>query len=148
MYIYSPLLATQLIFPKLYQWVSRIGVKCNCTDSEIQSAGYNEYKQFLMARGYAESTIDSAIEKAKEVPRDRLLGISEVHNKNSTGLRKYPLVIKFNPKLPPMSQFINKYLHILELTSETAKMFNKDSIYSLYHIKWNKISLTSPDISS
>ena len=116
-------------------------VKRNCTDSKTQSASYNEYKQFLMARGYAENSIDSAIEQADKVPRDRLLGITEMPSNEKTSIRKYPLIIKFNPKLPPMSKFIHKHLHILDLTPETAKMFNKQSIFVSYKMEQNILSM-------
>lgn len=115
-------------------------VRRNCSDAEAELQGYNEYKEYLLARGYAEDLIDSAIEQAEGVPRDILLGITGKESSNR-GERKYPLIMKFNPKLPPMSKFINNHLHILELTPETAKMFNKDTVFVSYKMEQNILSM-------
>ena len=113
-------------------------VKRNCSDTEAVLAGYDEYKQYLLARGYNGDLIDCAIDQAEEVPRERLLGITKEAPKSSH--RKYPLIVKFNPKLPPMSKFIKNRLHILELTPETASLFNKDSIFVSYKMEQNILS--------
>jgi len=114
-------------------------VRRNCSEEVAEQAGYNEYKGYMLERGYAGSLIDEAIEQAEGVPRDRLLGITKDAPKSSH--RKYPLIVKFNPKLPPMSKFIHKHLHILELTKETADMFNKNTIFVSYKMEQNILSM-------
>ena len=114
-------------------------VRRNCSEDETREATYCEYKQYLLERDYNEVLIDEAIDLAEQTSRDVLLGKSDEAPKSSS--RKYPLITKFNSKLPPMSKFIRENLHILELTPETSKLFNKNSVFVSYKMENNILSM-------
>ena len=50
--------------------------------------------------------------------RDKLLGLETADNKNDQSTRQFPMIMKFNPRLPPMSEYVRKYPHV-EFYSET-----------------------------
>ena len=111
----------------------------NCSEDEMRAAAYEEYKHHLLRRNYNEDLIEEAIQQAESTPRDSLMGITDLPNEKST--RKYPLIMKFNHKLPPMSKYIKENLHILDETPETSKMFNKNSIFVSYKMEQNILSM-------
>ena len=114
-------------------------VRRNCSEDDTRVATYDEYKQYLLQRDYNEVFIDEAIALAEQTPRDALMGKSAATPKSNS--RKYPLITKFNHKLPPMSKYINENLHILELTPETSRMFNKSSVFVSYKMENNILSM-------
>jgi len=117
-------------------------VKRNCTEESTCEEGFLEYKQHLLNRGYDSSLVDQAIQDARATPRDQLLGMVE----NDTSLpakKQFPLVMKFNPRLPPMSRFIHQHLHVLELTERTKSLFNKKSMFVSYKMEKNILSMTT-----
>ena len=60
--------------------------------------------------------MDRAIQDARATPRDQILGIVEKEITFTNPNKKYPLVIKFNPRLPPLSKLIHQlHMHVLEL---------------------------------
>ena len=69
-----------------------------------------EYKEYLAKRGYSNQLIEEAITEAKATPKEQLIGLTQ-KNQDSSSSRQFPLVIKFNPKLPPMSKYIHKHNH-------------------------------------
>ena len=114
-------------------------VKRNCSDQASLTLAYKEYTEHLQVRNYSDEIIQEAIDRAESTPRNKLMGLSEVESRKSTN-QKFPLIIKFNPRLPPMSKYINEHLHILSITPETGKLFNKDSIFVSYKIEKNILS--------
>ncbi len=115
-------------------------VRRNCSEDDTRLQTYQEYKQHLLRRNYNLELIDEAIKLAEDTPREDLMGLTN-NNGNSGKGRKFPLIVKFNPKLPPMAKFINENLHILDLTPETNKLFNNDSVFVSYKIEQNILSM-------
>ena len=99
-----------------------------------------EYKEYLAKRGYGNQLIEEAITEAKVTPREQLLGLIK-KNQDSPSCRQYPLVIRFNPRLTPMSKFIQMHNHILELTDQTKKLFSKSSLFVSYKMEKNILGL-------
>ena len=114
-------------------------VRRNCAEDDTRAATYNEYKQYLIERDYNEELVDEAIGLAEQTPRDTLMGKSDEAPLSS--IRKYPLIMKFNPRLPIMSKYIKDNLHILDLTPETSQMFNKNSLFVSYKMESNILAL-------
>ena len=108
-------------------------VKRNCSNDFKCEEGFMEYKEYLAKRGYGNQLIEEAITEAKVTPREQLLGLIQKNN-DSPSCRQYPLAIRFNPRFPPMSKFIQMHNHILELTNQTKKLFSKLSIFVSYII--------------
>lgn len=129
-------------------------VKRNCSNEVACELAFEEYKQYLSTRGYSGDLIDGAIGQARGTSRESLLGIS-VSEAPKSSSRKYPLIMKFNPRLPPMSKFVRENLHVLELTPETKKLFNSDSMFVSYKMENNIKSMITknryvikPDMSN
>ena len=118
-------------------------VRRNCTEEETCEEGFLEYKQHLLNRGYDSSLIDQAIQDARATPREQLLGIVEKEKMFTNPNNQYPLVMKFNPRLPPMSKFIHQHMHVLELTEQTKTMFNKKSLFVSYRMEKNILGMTT-----
>ena len=118
-------------------------VKRNCTEDNTCEEGFLEYKQHLLNRGYNSSLIDQAIHDARATPREQLLGLVEKDKSSTTATKQYPLVVKFNPKLPPMSRFLHQHMHVLELTEQTKTLFNKKSLFVSYRMERNILSMTT-----
>ena len=111
-------------------------VKRNCSDEISLAESYKQYAGHLRSRNYSEQVIQDAIGLAESTPREKLLGIVEkVAPKRST--RKYPLIIKFNPRLPPMAKYMRQHMDILSMTPESDKLFNKDSLFVTYKMEKN-----------
>ena len=117
-------------------------VKRNCSEVTVCHQGYLEYKNFLLNRGYNGQLIDTAIADAEATPRDQLIGLTDKESKaSSPSAKQFPLVMKFNPRLPPMAKFIHQHLHILDLSEQTKKLFNKSSLFVSYRMERNILSL-------
>ena len=115
-------------------------VKRNCSSDTICNKGYAEFKQHLIRRGYNSAMVEEAIDQARSTPRESLLG-SNTDDNSTPHMRQYPLVMKFNPKLPPMSHYIHKHLHILELSSQSKHLCNKRTIFTSYRMERNILSM-------
>ena len=116
-------------------------VKRNCSSDEICYEGFAKFKQHLIRRGYSSTIVDEAIEQAKSSPREVLLGSVKSNDNTTSSMRQFPLVMKFNPKLPPMFHYIHKHLHILELSSKSTHLFNKRTIFTSYKMERNILSM-------
>ena len=116
-------------------------VKRNCTEEDLCNEGFTTYKQHLVNRGYDSTLIDTAIDDARATPREVLVGLDQKKKGSAASSKRFPLVVKFNPRLPPMSKFIHKHLHVLELTEQTKQLFNKSSIFVSYRMERNILSM-------
>ena len=120
-------------------------VKRNCSGEETRKDTYQEYKNLLLNRGYSEKLINEGIASTEKIPRERLFGQDTDQTQEHAPGWKYPLIIKFNPRLPPMSKFINENLHILSPTPETDKLFNKSTVFTscTYNMEQNILSMVT-----
>ena len=118
-------------------------VRRNCSKDTVRDQTYQEYKTYLGQRDYEDQILDEAIDKAEQTPRAQLMGMikENISQKHDNDMRKFPLIMKFNPRLPPMSKFIRQNLHILSLTPETCKLFNSDTLFVSYKMEQNILSM-------
>ena len=102
-----------------------------------------DYENYLIKRGYSVTVIEKAKQKLATKSRTDLL----YNNPNSNDsehcictakkkdFRCFPLVMKYNAKLPKMNKLIKKHLHILEWSPETVELFPKGSIFVSYRVE-------------
>ena len=113
-------------------------VKRNCSGDLKCEEGFTEYKEYLGKRGYSNQLIEEAITEAKATPREHLIGLAKKNQDSSSG-RQFPHVIRFNPRLPPMSKYIQKHNHILD-SPPKPRSYLQNHLY-LCHIEWRRIFL-------
>ena len=114
-------------------------VKKICSEPEKLKECTAEYIKYLKERGYSDSVINKALEKLEGKTREELIE-KKSETQNEKRKRNYPLVMKYNVKLPPTNKIIKRHEHILTLREETANLFPTGSIF--YPIKSNLISGT------
>ena len=85
-----------------------------CTNPEDREKRFKELKNYLLQRSYKDYIIDSAIDKARLIPRKKAL---KKVNKNKQS--KGPVfAITFDPRLPPMGNIEAK--HWRSMTSKDS----------------------------
>ena len=70
-----------------------------CSDKDTRNIRLEEMKQRLLQRGYQEKNIDSAIQKAKQVPRKAALKRKQASTKTTQPV----FATTFDPRLPSLS---------------------------------------------
>ena len=91
-----------------------------CSETDTREMRYNELKQLLISRKYKIGLIDSAIDKARKIPRQQAL--KRVAKPTQT---KRPIfVVTFDPRLPNLSQIQNRHWR-----SMTTQDFYLKSVY-------------------
>ena len=70
-----------------------------CTEEDQREQRFDELKQFLIDREYKPSMIDSAITKARSIPRKEALKNTAARNKQT---RRPVLAVTWDPRLPPI----------------------------------------------
>ena len=106
-----------------------------CSSIETFTQAIKEYTEYLTEREYSLEVINKAIDKVKDIDRNELIGevnTGEGNPEQNFHKKLYPLVMKFNPKLPNMAKIINSHKHILELNELTNKLFPSKSIIVTY----------------
>ena len=106
--------------------------RCCSTDTSFQE-GVQEYKTHLLNRDYDEKIIDNAIDRVNALDRNDLL--AKKVSKVKSNKQNFPLVMKYNVKLPNMSKILKKHQHILEYSSATAELFPDKSIFVSYKVE-------------
>ena len=113
-----------------YSVMSRVR-RC-CSEETAYEQAVWKYSVFLHKRDYSDSRIEHAINKVNAIPRAEFLKVNE---KESAKSRSYPLVMKFNAKLPNMNYIIKNNVDILKRTPETAELFPERSIFVSYRVE-------------
>ena len=108
-----------------------------CSGEHSYQTAIQEYKTHLLKRDYADEIIDKAIDKANQTDRNDLIFNKKDPIDKENSARKYPLIMKYNAKLPNMNQIIRKHLPVLKLTPETSELFPEKSIFVSYKIEKN-----------
>ena len=49
--------------------------------------------------------------------------------------------MKFNPRLPPMSKFISKHKHVLQVTDQTKSLFSNSAVFASSKMGRNILSM-------
>ena len=112
-------------------------IKRNSTTEEDYQNSVKDYVGYLQSRGYSDEVINSAVEETNNKDRQSLLTGS---NKGENHKRTFPLVIKYNPHLPNMSNIIKEHAPILDLHPNTKQLFH-DNLNVTYKIESNIQSL-------
>ena len=79
----------------------------------------SELKELLLARGYKTNLVNSAIEKAKDIPRIKAL---EKVKKSKTSKRPV-FVITFDPRLPSIAGIVKKHWRTMTADPHLAETF-------------------------
>ena len=76
-----------------------------CTNQDIRDLRQKELKELLQVRKYPERIINSAITKARKIPRK--IALYKVKKKSE---HKCPVfAIKYDPRMPPVQQILAKH---------------------------------------
>ena len=109
-------------------------VKKCCSEPEEYEKAKKEYIGYLRDRNYSKVLIDEAAQAVDKMDREKLIYKSV--DKPQKG-RSFPLVYKYNPKLPNMGNSINKHKHILSLSPDTSQLFPSSSIFVSFKVENN-----------
>ena len=90
-----------------------------CSEIEVRDQRLAELKELLLAREYKSGLIDSAIKRAKEIPREKAL---ERVIKFKTSDRPV-FIVKYHPSLPSVSKIIHKHHRTMTLDPEMKENF-------------------------
>ena len=91
-----------------------------CTENEDLHRNCIEMKEDFIRRGYHEREVVTQIQKAKELPRETALT-----SKPKQPLSRIPLVLTFNPTLPPIMDVIKKHWNVLQSNPNLREIFNE-----------------------
>ena len=90
------------------------------SSSEKRDSDLEDLRSHLVIRGHPASEISNQIEKAKEIPRSKI--IKEKPKKQNN---RVPFVATYNPGLPNLSGIIRKHYHILQRSEKLKEVFNE-----------------------
>ena len=77
-----------------------------CSETDTREKRYSELKDLLMERNYPEGIINSAVSRARNIPRS--VAIMKVA-RNTTSSRRPVFVVSWDPRLPSVSALTNKH---------------------------------------
>lgn len=90
-----------------------------CTLIEDREKRFLELKTLLLSRDYKPKMIDSAIERARNVPRDQAL--KKVSKEKAT--KRPVFVIHFDPRLPSISEIVRKHWRTMTKDPRLKEIF-------------------------
>ena len=89
-----------------------------CTNDSDFSQHASDLKTNLTTRGHSAAKVQQAINKVKSLPRSDVL---KRKPRSKEPLRRVPLVVTFNPKLPPIRDITNDNHHILHTSDRLQR---------------------------
>ena len=92
-----------------------------CSEVEARDQRLAELKEMLLAREYKSGVIDSAINKAKDIPREKAL---ERVTRPKTSDRPV-FVVRYHPSLPSVTKIIQKHHRTMIMDPEMKENFPK-----------------------
>ena len=78
-----------------------------CTEIETREKRYAELKYMLLARDYREGMIDTAISRARSIPRS--VAIKKVARDSDSTNRRPVFVVSWDPRLPSIPALTQKH---------------------------------------
>ena len=102
-----------------------MGIRRICTTEEDFDSGCKDLSNDFLKRGYTQDEVSTHIQKAKDVPRETTL-----ISKEKQALTRIPLVLTYNPTLPPIMESIKKHWHILQSDTSLREIFKELPITS------------------
>ena len=103
-------------------------IKRICSTPEFLNSRLQEYKAYLVARGYDPQMVQEQFDRANKQERSILLK----PQKKNTSRRKCPLVLDFNPALPNINSIIRNNIHVLYSSPHMKELFPEKSIFTAY----------------
>lgn len=113
-------------------------VKRNCSEDSVFLHKLHSYIGFLEQRGYSNHVIASALSEVHQMSREQLL-----HPSRTSKPRIFPLIMRFNPKLPNLSAIVRRHLPALDMHPNTRSIFSNNVFVSYRTEKNLKDLLTS-----
>ena len=92
-----------------------------CSFMQVREKRFSELKAFLLSRDYKPSIIESAIEKARNVPRREAL--KKVYTENSSNRPVF--VIHYDPRLPSVPAIVQKHWRTMIQDPRLKEVFPK-----------------------
>ena len=95
---------------------------CSNDNEYIKKA--DEYKSYLIDRGYKHKQVDKTFKNIGRLPR------SEARKKveKTSNTSRVVFTAKFNPRGPDVNEIVQKHLHLLENQPELKELFPKGSV--------------------
>ena len=90
-----------------------------CTFSTDREKRFSELKDLLISRDYKSKIIDSAIERARKIPRNEAL--KKVHKEKSS--RRPVFVVNFDPRLPAIPAILRKHWRTMTQDQRLKEIF-------------------------
>ena len=90
-----------------------------CSKTETRDLRHSELRQLLLERDYKPKIVDSAIMKAKQIPRKEAL---ERVVKNKTSSRPV-FVVPYHPALPNVAKIVQKHHRVMTLNPHMKSIF-------------------------
>ena len=134
-----------------------VAIRCKriCSEASEYEKHTVKFMKFFESRGYNRDFIHKEFQRANLRSRNSLLNmdldigvntphtVDNVNNVNNVDTenifvdnvntsRNFPLVVDYNPKLPNISEILNKYKHILDLDPELKNVINRDKIFGSF----------------
>ena len=105
-----------------------------CSEHNEYIKSKEEYTGYLSSRGFSADSISNAFSKVEQLDRSKMILLKESDEPSSIceSARNFPLVIDFNPDLPPMGNFIHKHKHILDLDKSTSNIIKPSNVFVSY----------------
>ena len=94
-----------------------------CTKSEDREKRFSELKDMLLARNYKSKIIDSAIERARNIPRAEAL--KKVVKKSNN---KTVFVVMYDPRFPSLTKIVNKHYRTMVQDPHLKEVFSEGFI--------------------
>ncbi|XP_019616014.1 PREDICTED: uncharacterized protein LOC109463602 [Branchiostoma belcheri] len=91
-----------------------------CSDEPKYRERAQQLKEHFQKRGYEDTLLDEAAQRALRRPRKELLGPKKTQ---PTPQDRPVLVTTYNPHLPPINNILRKYWNILQLSPRTRDIF-------------------------
>ena len=114
-------------------------LKRNCSNGEVLDERCEEYKQYLTRQNYPREIVDRGFEKALQIERANILRSGERKQKKKI----YPLVVKFNPRLPDISKIIKGNVHLLH-SPALEGLFANNSVIPAFRRGKNLKEIVAP----
>ena len=96
-----------------------------CDDQETLKKRMRQYTDYFVACGYRRSFVKKEMKKVLKIDRKNALKKKEKRKES-----RIPLVVSYNPDLPPLGRIINKHWPTLQSKKRLKKVFKKRPIVS------------------
>ena len=111
----------------------------NCSEENFLTKRLEEYRGYLVDQGYPADLVSREFCRAASIPRNDLLKAKVRESK-----KIFPLVLTYNPNLPPINGLIRKHFHLLLSSPKLKELFPPKSIISSFRRSKNLKEILAP----